>query len=116
MAKDRSHLAVAVTVGASAAAVFWVAFLAFIFLGPSDAQNGIGVFLSPALALWFGVSAGMLALGWKHLSDEKSVSMVPTPLIVIGLLGVGSIIAFAVGEMYQATHPTVYHAPINVAK
>ena len=63
MAKECSHLAVAVTVGASAAAVFWVTFIAFIFLGPSDPQNAIGVFLSPVLALWFGVSAGMLALG-----------------------------------------------------
>ena len=58
----------------------------------------------------------MLALGWKHLSDEKSVSMVPIPLIVLGLFGVGSITAFVVGEIYQATHPTVYPAPNNVAK
>ena len=42
--------------------------------------------------------------------------MVPIPLIVLGLFGVESITAFVVGEIYQATHPTVYPAPNNVAK
>jgi hypothetical protein len=106
MATTRSHLVLAFTVGLTAAGLFWLAFIGLVFSLPSDPQLGIALIISPVYAIWFGASFGMLALGWKYLRDENSSSITAIPLLVFGMLGVGSMFAFIVGETYEATHPT----------
>lgn len=109
MESKANPFVVAFVAGVIAGAVFLIAFLGFLF-STNDAQNAIGLFLSPFLAAWFGVSVGLIVLGYQLFSrpipDGSPLAIVGPIAFCLGLVGVAAVVAFVGRELVQATHPT----------
>ncbi|HET6425885.1 MAG TPA: hypothetical protein VFG20_19500 [Planctomycetaceae bacterium] len=98
-----SPVAVGASVGIASAVLFWVGFVAILFAFP-DPQNGIGLVMSPCLALWFGGSVGAIVFASKVLSTPDAVAAI-APMI-IGIVALGVLLLFLGGELFQMMHPT----------
>lgn len=52
-------------------AVFWLLFMALIFLAPSDPQLPIVIALSPLYAMMFGAGFGLAAIGFRGARESR---------------------------------------------